>query len=161
MSTNYEKFIKSFENPDGVPPIIIDEIGCIQVLTLITGNHITSLDECRTGEMKNIYLYEIAEDKKLFDIATVRKCISDLSLIPYSGKNIYVLRSIDTGTPEAMNALLKILEDCPSYASIMLVVTNPEALLETIHSRCMNFFRESGGYMLRDELRDAYHDYLA
>lgn len=156
----YEKFVKSFRNPDGVPPLIIDERGCLEILTEITGHHLTSLDECRTGEIANVYLYDIPEERKMFDITTVRKCIDDLGLIPYEGKNIYILRAIDTGTPEAMNALLKILEDCPLYASIILVVTNPEALLETIHSRCMNFFREFSRENLREELKKAFEEYL-
>ncbi len=43
-----------------------------------------------------------------------------------------------------MNALLKILEECPIYASILLVVEDSEALLETIHSRCIDLYAQRG-----------------
>lgn len=55
-----------------------------------------------------------------------------------------------------MNALLKILEDCPVYASIFLVVEDGEALLETIHSRCMNLYRANLTLPLTDELKGWY-----
>lgn len=41
-----------------------------------------------------------------------------------------------------MNALLKVLEDTPEHAIILLVVDNREALLETIHSRTIDLFSQ-------------------
>ena len=92
----YEQFEKTFKNKELTPPIIIDENGCLDILTRITGKHLTTLDDCRTGEFQNISLYEIPEERKLFDITTVRNCIRDMSLVPYEEKHIYILRSIDT-----------------------------------------------------------------
>ena len=40
-------------------------------------------------------------------------------------------------TVQAQNALLKTLEEPPAYAVIMLLTSNPEALLPTIQSRCV------------------------
>lgn len=40
---------------------------------------------------------------------------------------------------EAQNALLKILEDTPESVYFILCTTNPEGLLPTIRSRCMQF----------------------
>ena len=40
-----------------------------------------------------------------------------------------------------MNASLKILEEPPEYAIILLVVENPASILETIHSRTITLFR--------------------
>lgn len=42
-----------------------------------------------------------------------------------------------------MNALLKVLEDTPEHAVILLVVADREALLDTIHSRTIDLFRQS------------------
>ncbi len=156
----HDQFIKTFSADVSTPPIIIDENGCLELLTQITGKHLISLDECRGGEFSFISLYEIPEDKKLFDITTVRNCIRDISLKPYAGKQIYILRSIDRWTPEAMNALLKILEECPTYASIILVVDDSEGLLETIHSRCMNLYQSSDIWEISDELRQYFDEYV-
>jgi hypothetical protein len=156
----YKQFISLFEKDTATPPIIIDENSCLEILSTITGKHLTDLDECRTSDISTISLYEIQEDKKLFDITTVRHCIRDISLIPYEWKHIYILRWIDKWTPEAMNALLKVLEECPIYASIMLVVEDPEALLETIHSRSMNLYRDSTSGTLTAELQGYFDEYL-
>lgn len=79
--------------------------------------------------------------KKYLSIKEVRQWITDLWEKPYIGKTLSVLLDFDEATPEAMNASLKILEEPPSYALILLVVNNPESLLETIRSRTLNFFR--------------------
>jgi DNA polymerase-3 subunit delta' len=76
-----------------------------------------------------------------FPIIEIRKFISDTAKIPYEGKHIYILSGIDTGSLEAMNALLKVLEDTPRHAIILLVVSDRESLLETIHSRTIDLFR--------------------
>lgn len=39
-------------------------------------------------------------------------------------------------TPHAQNALLKVLEEPPTYLCIILATTNPEKLLEPVYSRC-------------------------
>ena len=40
-------------------------------------------------------------------------------------------------TVQAQNALLKTIEEPPSYAVIILMTTNPDAFLPTILSRCI------------------------
>ncbi len=41
-----------------------------------------------------------------------------------------------------MNALLKVLEDTPKHAVILLVVENRESLIETVHSRSIDMFSQ-------------------
>src|SRR5258705_10921877 len=40
---------------------------------------------------------------------------------------------------EAANSLLKVLEEPPEYATLILLTTNPGELLPTIRSRCVTF----------------------
>ena len=49
------------------------------------------------------------------------------------------MRDFDEATLKAMNAMLKILEEPPKYAIIILIVKNSESLIETIRSRCLLF----------------------
>ncbi|MFW6130455.1 MAG: DNA polymerase III subunit delta' [Atribacterota bacterium] len=51
-------------------------------------------------------------------------------------KKIYIIDNADQMTIEAANSLLKILEDPPEYAIIILVTAFPDKILPTILSRC-------------------------
>ncbi len=57
---------------------------------------------------------------------------------PYSSYyKIYIVDEAEKMTAQAQNALLKTIEEPPSYAIIMLLTTNQEAFLPTILSRCV------------------------
>lgn len=63
---------------------------------------------------------------------------NDVVIKPYSSKwKIYIINEAEKMTVQAQNALLKTLEEPPAYAVIMLLTSNPEALLPTIQSRCV------------------------
>lgn len=97
-----------------------------------------SYEELAESNVTNMFTYDIPEDKKEFNIETVRRCITDIDLMPYEGKHIYILRHFSTATLSAQNALLKVLEDCPPYAVILLEVDNPNSVLDTIRSRIID-----------------------
>lgn len=61
------------------------------------------------------------------------------------------MRDFDEATLKAMNAILKILEEPPPYAIIILIVKNSESLLETIRSRCLLFSSFQQKNLLEDE----------
>lgn len=69
----------------------------------------------------------------------VREQINDtISIRPYSSAyKIYVVDEAEKMTPQAQNALLKTIEEPPSYAVILLLTTNQESFLSTILSRCV------------------------
>ena len=49
---------------------------------------------------------------------------------------VYIFPEADTMNINAQNAFLKLLEEPPAFVSFLLCVKNPEALLETVRSRC-------------------------
>ena len=62
----------------------------------------------------------------------------DIEIKPYYGpKKIYIISECEKMTVQAQNALLKTLEEPPSYGLIFLLTINAEALLSTILSRCV------------------------
>ena len=69
----------------------------------------------------------------------IRGQIHDTIMIrPYSSYyKIYIVDEAEKMTVQAQNALLKTIEEPPSYAIIMLLTTNQEAFLPTILSRCV------------------------
>ncbi|TET37687.1 MAG: DNA polymerase III subunit gamma/tau [Planctomycetota bacterium] len=52
---------------------------------------------------------------------------------------IYIIDEVHMLTREAFNALLKTLEEPPAHVKFILATTEPEKLLETIHSRVQRF----------------------
>lgn len=63
---------------------------------------------------------------------------SDMSIKPYASPyKIYIINEAEKMTVQAQNALLKTLEEPPSYGVIMLLVNNLNTLLPTILSRCI------------------------
>ena len=62
----------------------------------------------------------------------------DIQVKPYNGKyKIYIVPDADLMTVQAQNALLKTIEEPPSYAVIFLLTENADSLLPTICSRCV------------------------
>lgn len=70
-------------------------------------------------------------------IADVRNIQKTLYFTPVkSRQKAYIIKNAHTLTIEAQNALLKILEEPPPHAIIVLLAENKEALLPTVLSRC-------------------------
>lgn len=62
----------------------------------------------------------------------------DMMIKPYSSPyKIYIVNEGEKMTVQAQNALLKTLEEPPSYGIIMILTTNLETMLPTILSRCV------------------------
>lgn len=78
-------------------------------------------------------------EKKFVPVDLVRDARSDIFVRPNEGKKkIYIFPRAQDMLPPAQNALLKVLEEPPSYGVFLLLTDNPEKLLPTIRSRCIN-----------------------
>jgi len=56
---------------------------------------------------------------------------------PYEGgKRVFVIEAAEAMRDESQNALLKTLEEPPEFVHLILLTSEPAALLETIASRC-------------------------
>lgn len=65
--------------------------------------------------------------------------LEPMSLPPYEGKKlVFIIDPADALNVNAQNALLKSLEEPPSYVQFLLVTSNPAGLLPTIRSRCQD-----------------------
>lgn len=70
-------------------------------------------------------------------IDQIREMQKEIYLRPSHGeKRVYILENAEKMTEQAENCLLKILEETPDYAIIILVTSHPYSLLPTIRSRC-------------------------
>ena len=80
---------------------------------------------------------EFGHRARSIGIDLVRRIIEALSKFPYEGRrSVVILFEAHLATTEAQNALLKLLEEPPSSAQIILVTEFPDRLLPTILSRC-------------------------
>ena len=56
---------------------------------------------------------------------------------PFEGeRRVFVIEAAEAMADESQNALLRTLEEPPPFAHLILVTAEPEALLETVRSRC-------------------------
>jgi len=70
-------------------------------------------------------------------IDTVREIMSQIRYAPLdSSKVVYILDEIHQQTSASQNALLKVLEECPSHVVFFLATTNPEKLIQPLKTRC-------------------------
>src|SRR5205085_1104208 len=83
----------------------------------------------------DLYLIEPVGDQiRIDDIRELRR---DLHMRPFEAeRRVYLLFSAETMNEDAADALLKDLEEPPSYAVIVLVANDLGPLPETIRSRC-------------------------
>lgn len=77
------------------------------------------------------------EDKTTISVEDARKVPDFLSLTPAEGDwRVVIIDAVDQMTGSAANALLKILEEPPAQAILLLVCHAPGTILPTIKSRC-------------------------
>lgn len=75
--------------------------------------------------------------KTVIDVDSVREVGAFMRLTPAEGGwRVVVIDSADEMNPNSANAVLKVLEEPPKNALLLLVSHNPGRLLPTIRSRC-------------------------
>ena len=81
----------------------------------------------------------VHEKPNSISVDDIRKQVNgDVALKPYSSaRKVYFIPEAEKMTVQAQNALLKTLEEPPSYAVIILLTSNVNTLLPTILSRCV------------------------
>ena len=109
----------------------------------------------------------IPTEEKRIGIDTVRSFVSTVYLTPNElDFKMYIFDEADRLTPQAQNALLKIIEEPPKRVYIFLLCQNPGSLLGTVRSRVISvnmqtfdadeirtYLAENGGFDGADEER--------
>lgn len=91
-----------------------------------------------SGGHPDLISLSLLEGKKSLDVAQIRKVEPFLrkKASEDGGWRIVIVDDADTMNNSSQNALLKILEEPPSQALIILISHNSGSFLPTIHSRC-------------------------
>lgn len=114
-----------FETPkNGQPNIHFEPCNeCKSCLAVKKGNHLDMIE------------IDAASNRGIDDVRALRE---NVSLSPtMSTKKVYIVDEVHMLTTEASNALLKTLEEPPIHVHFILCTTNPEKVLDTIKSRCI------------------------
>lgn len=73
-------------------------------------------------------------------VANVRDIIDEVQYSPAEGRfKVYIIDEVHMLSTGAFNALLKTLEEPPSYVIFILATTEPHKIPVTIHSRCQRY----------------------
>ena len=100
-------------------------------------------NECKSCSMINAGTHpdviHIEKDTKVTKVETIREnIVREMDIKPYqSDYKIIIVKSADSMSIQGQNAMLKTIEEPPSYGIIILVCENLTSLLPTIKSRCI------------------------
>jgi DNA polymerase-3 subunit delta' len=90
-----------------------------------------------SGNHSDLHVVESERPGDSLKIEQVRDLQRQLALTPLEGRwRVAVLRRFEEATTSAANALLKTLEEPPSYVVLVVLARDADTLLPTIVSRC-------------------------
>ncbi len=96
------------------------------------------------GIHPDVFEYASADRVGAFHIDVIRHVRSDAGILPNEAPyKVYILANAHRMTVQAQNALLKLLEEPPSYVRLILTADARQSMLSTIASRCMTFGLEA------------------
>lgn len=97
--------------------------------------HCQSCHKVLSGVHPDVTTVEDPEHKTL-PVRLIRQIREDVFIKPNEGEKKVYIFSQEMGL-EGQNALLKILEEPPAYGLFLLLAENPEKILPTVRSRCV------------------------
>jgi DNA polymerase-3 subunit delta' len=96
--------------------------------------------ECKhidEGTHPDVTVTQAATAGGILKVGQAREVRGSLNLRPYRARHrVAIFLRFQEANSEASNALLKILEEPPPFAVLMLTADDPESILPTIVSRC-------------------------
>lgn len=101
--------------------------------------------------------FELLDDGETIKIERIRDLIGSLALSTQSPRKIVIMQNIERLTPEAMNALLKSLEEPPRRVIFLLTTNDVKAISDTLISRVRLYsFHLVPKNILETALKDRY-----
>ncbi|MGR3220059.1 MAG: DNA polymerase III subunit delta' [Candidatus Anammoxibacter sp.] len=119
-----------------------------------------SCRKIEAGSSPDIMWVSLQKGKKLLGIDDVRAVQDSAALKPVeSNHKIFIIREADKLSEEALNCLLKTLEEPPPATMIILLIQSLDSLPETIVSRCQVIrFRSLSNDIVLTVLQENYKD---
>ena len=129
-----------FAGPDGVGKFKTAMWWAAQIKCEQAGNCSPRCPSCKRMAARShpdLSLLTLGDEAKSIGIDEVRELIRRMALRPVQeGPRIAIVREAGSLTAPAQSAMLKLLEEPPGDALLVLVTDNPAGLLPTVRSRC-------------------------
>ena len=113
---------------------------CLNCEQGISSNPCNECNTCKAvdeGKFLDLIEVDAASRTKVED---TRELLENIHYVPSSGRyKIYLIDEVHMLSSHSFNALLKTLEEPPSYVMFLLATTDPKKLPVTILSRCLQF----------------------
>ena len=88
------------------------------------------------NEVHELSYQLISPENDVIKVEAVRNLIADIYLKPIDAtRKVFIIDDADKMNTNAQNALLKVLEEPPVYATLILVTSQKEKIIKTILSR--------------------------
>ena len=101
------------------------------------------------------------QKKRELTVDQIRAVSSDAAILPNEApRKVYIFTEAETMNPEAQNAALKLLEEPPNGAVLLLCTSNPLRLLSTVRSRCVEISIPGDSGENSEQLRNLADAYL-
>lgn len=128
----------------------------------------TSCHKALTGNHPDI-IRVTHEKPDVIRVEEVRiQLVNTVDIKPYESRyKVYIIDEVEKMNPQAQNAILKTIEEPPSYAVLLLLANNPDALLSTIQSRCVRLnlkpvpSRDVREYLMKEMMLPDYEAEIA
>lgn len=113
---------------------------CLNCETGVTSTPCNTCDTCQAinaGKFLDLIEVDAASRTKVED---TRELLDNVQYTPTQGRyKVYLIDEVHMLSGHSFNALLKTLEEPPSYVKFLLATTEPKRLPITILSRCLQF----------------------
>ncbi len=131
-----------FSGPRGVGKtttarVFAKALNCEKGPIITPCNKCVNCNEIKDGVSLDVIEIDGASNR---GIEKIRELREHVGYVAARGKyKIYIIDEVHMLTTEAFNALLKTLEEPPKHVIFIFATTNPQALPQTILSRCQHF----------------------
>ena len=143
LAHRFARFVLASGKKDDGPGLFGDDLPASEPTSLMVGRDNPVYSRIVAGGHADMLVIERRVNEKtgklksVIDVDSVREVGGFLRLTPAEGGyRVVVVDSADEMNPNSANALLKVLEEPPKNALLLLVSHNPGRLLPTIRSRC-------------------------
>ncbi len=126
----------------------------------VDGNPCMVCDSCRAiaaGTSMNVIEIDAASNN---GVDNIREIVDEVSYSPAEGKyKVYIIDEVHMLSTGAFNALLKTLEEPPSYVIFILATTEANKIPVTILSRCQRYdFKRLGVDQIEARMKEALQE---
>jgi len=132
--------------------ILAKAINCLNVKDGEPCNKCEICTQINNGSLMDVIEIDAASNT---GVDNIRRLIDDVKYPPHSARyKVYIIDEVHMLSLSAFNALLKTLEEPPSYVKFILATTDPQKVPATILSRCQRFdFKRIGTSDIAGRLR--------